>query len=247
MEAHELPLEQLISTARYKKYRAAAQGDDGRAARLYMWNCRLSSAYWPAIALVEIAVRNALDVQLCDHLGVTTDVGWHNEALADRPRLHLTIKECEKIKKSIDVFDRKNNPPGQPRITEPTGGDVVSGLSLGFWVSLVGEGIPRGQGRIYDYFQKLWRPFLYKAFPHYGSDGRDSPGPLRNRLREFEMVRNRVAHHEPIYMLKHTYHLANIIEIAGWMNAELAEYIRDHEQITPAINEYGPYVLGQRP
>jgi hypothetical protein len=237
----------LISTARYKKYQAAARGDEGRAARLYMWNCRLSAAYWPAIALVEIAIRNALDVQLCNHLGVTTDEGWHKEALADRPRLHLTDKERGKIKKSIEVFDRKNNPAGQPRISEPTGGDVVSGLSLGFWVSLVGEGIPRVQGHIYDYFQKLWRPFLYKAFPHYGLDGKDSPGPLRNRLREFERLRNRVAHHEPIYMLKHPYQLANIIEIAGWMNAKLAEYIRDDEEVTWVISQFGPYVHGQQP
>ena len=87
MDAHELPLEELISPARYQRYRAAAWGDTARAARLYMWNCDLSAAYWPSIALVEVAIRNAIDSQLCNHLGVTRQDGWHTEILADRPRI----------------------------------------------------------------------------------------------------------------------------------------------------------------
>ena len=127
MDAHELPLEELISPARYQRYRAAARGDTARAARLYMWNCDLSAAYWPSIALVEVAIRNAMDSQLCSHLGVTREHGWHPEVLADRPRIHLTDKELDKVKKSIDAFDRKNNTAGQPRV-EPTGGDIVAEL-----------------------------------------------------------------------------------------------------------------------
>jgi hypothetical protein len=247
MNAHDLPLEELLSPARYKKYQAAAQGDTARAARLYMWNCELSAAYWPSISLVEIAVRNAIDVQLCARLGVTREHGWHPEALDDKPRIHLTNKERDKIKKSIEVFDRKNNPAGQPNTVTPTGGDVVSGLSLGFWVALVGEGIPRGHGQIYDYFQKLWRPFLYQAFPNYGAAGRSSPGPIRNGLRKFELLRNRIAHHEPIYMLSPTFNLANIITIASWIDTDLSEYIREHEQVTTTINQYRPVVLQQQP
>lgn len=245
MEAHDLPLENLISPARYQRYRAAARGDTARAARLYMWNCELSAAYWPSIALVEVTIRNAIDIQLCSHLGVTREHGWHAEVLADHPRIHLTDKEREKIKKSLDAFDRKNNPPGQPRRVEPTGGDIVADLSLGFWVSLVGEGIPRRHANVYDYFQKLWRPFLYKAFPHYGPDGRNSPGPLRNDLRTFELLRNRVAHHEHIFTLNHVHNLDNIIDIAGYINPDLADYIRSNQQVTAVTGRYSSYVLQQ--
>ena len=245
MEAHDLPLEALVSPARYQRYRAAARGDTARAARLYMWNCELSAAYWPSIALVEVAIRNAIDIQLCAHLGVTREQGWHADVLADNPRIHLTEKEREKIKKSLDAFDRKHNPPDRPRSTEPTGGDMVGDLSLGFWVSLVGEGIPRRHANIYDYFQKLWRPFLYNAFPHYGPNGRNTPGPLRNRLRTFELLRNRVAHHEHIFTLNHTHNLDNIIAIAGFINTDLADYIRTTQQVTAVTNRYGSYVLQQ--
>lgn len=208
-----------------------------------MWNCELSAAYWPSISLVEIAVRNAIDAQLCVHLGVSSDEGWYREVLADRPRIHLTDKERDKIKKVLDVFDRQNTAPGHP-LREPTGGDVVSGLSLGFWVSLVGEGIPR-QNQTYDYHRKLWRPFLHQAFPLYGPDGKNSPGAARGGLREFELLRNRVAHHEPIFNFNHRYHRNNIVTIAGWINTDLAQFIREQHQaiLQPVIDRYRSYVV----
>lgn len=245
MDAHELPLEGLISPARYQRYRAAARGDTARAARLYMWNCDLSAAYWPSIALVEVAIRNAIDMQLCSHLGVTRDDGWHTEVFAARPRIHLTDKELDKVTKSLDAFDRRNNAAGQPRV-EPTGGDIVADLSLGFWVSLVGEGIPRGHANVYDYFTKLWRPFLHKAFPHYGP-GMRSAGPLRNRLRTFELLRNRIAHHEHIFTLNQAHNLDNIIALAGFIDPALADYIRGNQQVMAVVSRYRSFVAQESP
>ena len=242
MDAHDLPLAELVSPARFAKYQAAAAGDTERAARLYMWNSQLAAAYWPAIALVEVAVRNAIDAQLCTHIGVDRDHGWHHNALSDRPRIHLTTRESEKVKKSIEFFDRKNNADAATDRTEPTGGDVVSGISLGFWVALCGEGIPRGADRRYDYFQRLWRPFLHQAFPEYPGPGKDRPGPIRGALREFEMLRNRIAHHEPIYMLNHPHHRDTIITIAGWLNTDLAQYLRQTELISDVVSQYASYV-----
>lgn len=171
--------------------------------------------------------------------------GWHAEVLADRPRIHLTGKELDKVKKSIDAFDRRNNPAGQPPRVEPTGGDIVADLSLGFWVTLVGEGIPpRGHANVYDYFTKLWRPFLYKAFPpHYGP-GMSSAGLLRNRLRTFELLRNRIAHHEHIFTLSPNHNLDNIIALAGFIAPPaLADYIRGNQQVTAVANRYRSFVL----
>jgi hypothetical protein len=111
-------------------------------------------------------------------------------------------------------------------------------------VSLVGEGIPRQQANIYDYFQKLWRPFLYKAFPHY-EPGLTSAGPLRNRLRTFELLRNRIAHHEHVFTLNPNHNVDNIIALAGCINPDLADYIQSTQQVTAVASRYGSYVLQQ--
>lgn len=104
-----------------------------------------------------------------------------------------------------------------------TGGDIVADLSLGFW-----------------------RPFLYKAFPHYGP-GLTSAGPLRNRLRTFELLRNRIAHHEHIFTLNPNHNLDNIIALAGFIDPELADYIRINQQVTAVSSRYGSFVLQQAP
>lgn len=238
MEPEDLPLESLISIARYAKYRAAARGDHAKASRLYIWNTHLSAAYWPAIAMVEVAIRNALNAQLCMKIGCTPQTGWHVDALSDRPRIHLLDRELDKLKKSLLNFDRKHNhDPGQRQI-EPTGDDVIGGTSLGLWVALCGEGAPK-LDPCYNYHRNLWRPTLHKAFPGYeGARIQDKPGPIRDALREFERLRNRIAHHEPIYMFKHNYQVENIFRLAGWLDNSLATFLRKNDQVTPVLNDY---------
>lgn len=242
MEPEDLPLESLISVARYAKYRAAARGDHAKASRLYIWNARLSAAYWPAIAMVEVAIRNALNVQLCKKIGCTPEIGWHVDALSDRPRIHLYSRELDKLNKSLTSFDRKHDQLSGPRRIEPTGDDVVGGTSLGLWVALCGEGAPKVDFR-YNYHRNLWRPALHKAFPGYeGPRIQDKPGPIRDALREFERLRNRIAHHEPIYMFKHAYQLSNLLRLASWLDDSLATFLRKNDQVTPVLQDYGKSV-----
>ena len=67
---------------------------------------------------------------------------------------------------------------------EATPGRVVAELSFGFWVGLFAN--------VYD--QNLWRTDLYHLF---------SPRPQRRQLHEdldkLRTLRNRIAHHEPIF------------------------------------------------
>jgi hypothetical protein len=242
VEPGELPLETLISAARFAKYRAAARGNVDQAARLYMWNARLSSAYWPAIALLEVSIRNALNDRLCARLNCSPATGWHSDALSDRPRIHLVERDRDKLKKSIETFHRRQGGgPGQR--AEPTGDDVVGGTSLGLWVALCGEGSPRQDPR-YNYHRNLWRPGLFRAFPGYeGPSPADKPGPIRDALREFERLRNRIAHHEPIYMLNHTHQAENIEVLGSWINPSLSTYLAESDEVIAVAQSYQTAVL----
>jgi hypothetical protein len=162
----DLRLRELLSEARYLGYLKSANGDHARAARLFEWNTSLSAAYWPAIAVVEVAIRNAINAHLCSQLGVSTSEGWHVHAFGEKRRIHLLERDLARLKSSIDAFRRRRRPNGQH--AHPTGDDVVGGTSLGLWVALCGEGRPRHP--TLDYHRQIWRGRrLWQAFPHYRS------------------------------------------------------------------------------
>lgn len=74
-----------------------------------------------------------------------------------------------------------------------------------------------------------------------------SAGPLRNHLRTFELLRNRIAHHEHIFTLSPNHHLDNIIALAGFIDPALADYIRGNQQVTAVANRYRSFVLQESP
>lgn len=93
---------------------------------------------------------------------------------------------------------------------EATPGRVVAELSFGFWVGLFAN--------VYD--ETLWRTDLYRLF---------TPRPQRRELHEdldkLRTLRNRIAHHEPIFQrsLLDDYHrVTNILrslapDVCTWM------------------------------
>lgn len=96
---------------------------------------------------------------------------------------------------------------------------------------------------------------LHKAFPNYGDwlsvnvpvkdNPADNPGPLRGMLRDFELLRNRIAHHEPIYTLSPNHHVSNIETLAGLVDERLTQYIAHTSRVPSVVSEYRSYVLGQ--
>lgn len=59
------PIEVLASFARLAPYLEDARGDALRATQLYLWAADLAGVLYSGIAFVEVAVRNAIDFQLC--------------------------------------------------------------------------------------------------------------------------------------------------------------------------------------
>lgn len=251
MQPEDLRLRDFLSNARHSKYLLAARGDAAQAARLFVWNCQLSAAYWPAIALAEMAVRNAINTHLCSYLGVPESTGWHVDALSDKPRIHLLEKDRDKLESSIATFRRRRDTDP----VEPSGDDVVGGTSLGLWVALCGEGRPRHH--TYDYHRRIWRGMkLWQAFSGYEAwltrtghrkTPADNPGPLRGVLRDFELIRNRIAHHEPIYALNHGHHRKNIADLAEMIDSDLRRYVEHTDAVAPILAQYSPFVLGVSP
>lgn len=228
----ELDLQRIVSPAKFAPFLAYSTSEV-EAKRLYMWNIELSECLLGPIALVEVAMRNAMNIEICKHFGVPQTTGWHHLAVADQPRIHLMDRHLERLKRAIGKLQRNG-------ISHPTGDDVVGATTLGLWVSLVDKGIARVDGGRLDYFQQLWLPCLHKAFPGYASPRR--PGLLRDALSKFEKIRNRVAHHERIYNIDANHQMANIIDIATWLDADLGDYIAKSHSVHDCIAARGSAV-----
>jgi hypothetical protein len=159
----------LLTAARLSTYLRAANNDQGRAMRLYAWNIEASAAMWGDFSVLEVCVRNA--------------IGAHLERYAGRadwwaaPVVALRIEQQQAVRRAAATTGHSGR--------RASAGHVVANLTLGFWTSLLAN----------RYHQRLWEPAIKMAFPHLA--GRR--GALQQDLESLRRLRNRIAHHEPIF------------------------------------------------
>jgi|SRR5271166_3866353 len=91
-------------------------------------------------------------------------------------------------------------------------GGMVAELTFGFWVGLTGP----------KYSVDLWERHLYKSFPN-AKLGRKQ---LNKRLESIRLLRNRVAHHEPILSRDLEKDAGRILETIGWISKDTERWIR---------------------
>lgn len=89
---------------------------------------------------------------------------------------------------------------------------MVAELSFGFWVSLLGGA----------YHNSLWTPVLHRAFPHLGNTKHKAVYYTFNQLRK---LRNRIAHHEPIFNRHLFADYESIITAINWICPEMAAWV----------------------
>jgi hypothetical protein len=82
---------------------------------------------------------------------------------------------------------------------------------------------------------RLWRPILHHAFPQAKLPRKDVHHPL-DQLR---LLRNRIAHHEPILTRPLAEDYQSVLQILSWICPETATWVAHHSTV--------PTVLAARP
>jgi hypothetical protein len=195
-----------VSQDRLEPYLAACAGDQAAAARLYAWNIQASAAFHAPLGCLEVACRNAMHHQLSVLFG--REDWWDAAEL----RLHHTAQRIANDAKRDLVRRRGFITPAR----------MVAELPFGFWVSLLGSGT--------DYENRLWRPALHRAFPGY--QGRRAV--LHLELDACRLLRNRIAHHSPIYRRDLRADHARILRLLGYVSWDYAGWARAHDRV-PAV------------
>ena len=190
---------QAISQQRLQKFLSHSGDDFEKALELYEKNMRISADIFPIISCFEICLRNKIHDTMQQDYGVEWLIN---------PQTPLTDESREKIEKVRARLpgNKINDTPSEYM------GRIVAGLSLGFWVVLLGA----------QYDESLWRPTLCRAFPNYTGFLK----PLRSRIYKISTLRNNVAHHDPIIFPDNTgQRRGEIIETIGWMCLDTGNWV----------------------
>ena len=206
-----------LSTPRLGTYTAASQpsaGEDGTvvALRLYQWNVEISAALMVPIHIFEVAIRNAV----ADAIAATHGPQWPWNAafvrsLPGRSGGHYSPRQ--------DVV----NTAGQ----QPTTGKVIPELKLAFWESMF---TARHDGQIWDLQLMSVLPNLPATVP-IGQ----SRNAVRAELGQIRVLRNRIAHHEPIFRRTIADDLERMRTLVGYRSAEMRGWLDTVESVTTVL------------
>ena len=159
--------------------RLGAYGDVDNSILLneYVYNLKLSEAFYPALSLLEITLRN----RICNAIEKLICKDWLLQEL--NKQSILADKEYQKLLESANKIRKSGK-----KITNDR---LISEMTLGFWMHLFTK----------SYRPKLWdKKGLFEAvFPNYSNNGElRKIAPIQNDLLNILRLRNRIFHHEII-------------------------------------------------
>jgi hypothetical protein len=203
-------VERYVTAERLGPYLEECDGDFSCAESLYVWNLRISGAFYEALGIFEVVVRNAL----CEQLRV-----WHGKrpgSWLDDPRGVFEENRIRQIDKAQRILAQRSKP-----MTE---GRIMAELPFGFWRYLLAR----------RYEHTLWVPHLRHAFPAMKPQRREE---VYRRVDGLHAFRNRIAHHEPIHHhgIERLHNL--MFGVASWVDADMASWVQSLSRVPTVLDE----------
>jgi hypothetical protein len=203
-----------LSQPRISRYLVACASDQARALALYRWNAQASAAFMVPMHICEITLRNAIVGAIQDVYGVQ----WYVPGSAferSLPKPNAGYSPARDLHRS-----RKN---------QPSAGKVIPELKFMFWVSML---TARHDAR-------LWRPYLAKHFPALPVGLSASAGRLllHSRLDDIRKLRNRLAHHEPVFDRILVDEYEKIADVVRWVSPETMNWLSGFESVTRILRQ----------
>lgn len=179
---------------------------------LYLWNKRISAALWEVLCDIESALRCSIDKELTI-LNVTESnrESWVEqvETLIGKDGFRYVVRA-----KSFLQF----------REIEITHASVISELNFSFWCSLLSK----------RYKDTLWRTALRYAFLYLPSR---QPEYIFTRVRHLHLLRNRIAHHEPIHQRDIAGDFQICLEVLNAISPTIAAWSTENSRVLQVLAE----------
>lgn len=199
-----------LSAARISTYEASS-GANGDALQLYSWNAQVSGALLAPLHICEVVIRNAVSEVLSSVYGDRWP--WSSsfeQSLPDPARGYSPRK---------DLFNARRS--------AATTGKVIPELKFVFWQKMFTS----------RHDNRLWNSHLAVALPHL--DHTQGVGALRQlvytHLEQVRELRNRIAHHEPIFARNLGGDYQKVSELVSYRCALTAAWMHGSQQATTII------------
>ena len=183
-----------LSAARVGTYEAATTAMPilPGALALYSWNAQVSAALMTPLHICEVVVRNAVSDAIEAVHGPRWP--WNNAFLRSLPNPPIGFSPRQDLDKVRDKY--------------ATTGKVIPELKFVFWQKMF-------TGR---FDGDIWNLHLRAVFPHLNPD--TNVQGLRKRihdeLEKLRLLRNRIAHHEPIFSRNLANDFQNVQELIAF-------------------------------
>jgi Abi-like protein len=201
MDAQDLTypaLEDTLSTDRFSTYLGWAGGDRNRAIDLYTLNAGLCECLYTPLHMLEVALRNRIHQIMAAACGHA----WYDlEAHQANP---VQVGMLTKARQDLQEA-RKPETPSR----------MVAALTFGFWTAMLGKE-----------YEELWQITLKDI-----ARREDGKGLARKAFSKpltlIRILRNRIAHHEPILSWNLPKHYEAILQLTAWLSPVAAQWCRD--------------------
>lgn len=203
--------EEALSLERFGRYLAWAAGDRDRAIALYGLNTLLSESLYTPLQTLEVALRNRIHTVLTEAGGE----GWYEGDVG----VLLVPYQCQQVTDAMEELAKAGKPV--------TAGRVVASLTFSFWTTMFNKE-----------YETLWQQTLHGIADPSAPKGlkrKSFSGPLT----PIRVLRNRIAHHEPILGWNLRKQHNKILELIEWLSPPAAKWCRENDRFPQAYPTQG--------
>lgn len=200
-----------LSSPRLSTYEREASNLDG-ALELYLWNANVSGAFFPCLHICEVTIRNAVSEVLFKLHG--NQWPWDNGFINTLPNPKYGYNPRNNLQQARDKLSDVNK--------------VIPELNFVFWQKMFTS----------RHDDQLWLPHFRTTFPHADASVAIQAlrGEIYNDLEKIRKLRNRIAHHEPIFRRKLNENYEAIIKIIGYRCEDTAQWLSLNQNVVSLLN-----------
>lgn len=193
----------------YESLVGSTASGDSQAAALYAWNAQMSAAFMVPLHICEVTVRNAVSEALERVHGPRWP--WQTGFQASLPSVPAYIGYSPR-----DDLQKVAN-------EQPTTGKVIPELKFVFWEQMFTK----------RHDLRLWNAHIKSIFPEHlpSMTVRDLRKRIYSDLDAIRKLRNRIAHHEPIFKRNLADEFNRILDLVRLRSALVESWLTANQQV----------------